>query len=134
VLEFGQYKLIDGVPDPGSILRFGWGRAVDGKKRPVSLILRTLIDPAFQEIDLVSRQFLVGAGGRHLQIGISGEDPVDQFAGSRFSRHDRDLARFRGLCRGLFQIESQPRLSLVFIRAVALKTIVRQDRPDVAIE
>ncbi len=62
-------------------------------------------------------------------MGIVRVDPLDQFARVRVIRDDRT-----GLDRVVAHVESQLGLSFVGILPMAIEAVLRQDRPDVAIE
>ena len=103
-------------------------------ERPVRLVLGPLLDPALEQFDLPSRQRLAAVHWRHLFARVSGPDPASQLTLTELPRHEGDATRSQ-LRLGVFgHIQPQPRLSCLLIRPMTGKTIVRQDRPDVAIE
>ena len=98
------------------------------------LVLGPLFDPAFEQLDLPRRQRLATLGGRHLIGRISGLDPASQLTLTELPRHERRDSGSQ-LRLGVFgHIQPQPRLPRLLIGAVTGKTVVRQNRPDVAIE
>ncbi len=62
-------------------------------------------------------------------MGIVGVDPLDQLAGVGVIGDDRT-----GLDRGVSHVEPQLGLSFIGILPMAIEAVLRQDRPDVAIE
>ena len=90
--------------------------------------LRPLLDPTRQRRDLLRRELLVGIRGRHTIGRVLARDARDELTLPRLARNDGDLLR------DVLLIQSQFALSILPVRAVALKAPVRQDRPDVAIE
>ena len=97
--------------------------------RPVLLILRALGDPTFENFFLLSGEFLVRIGRRHQLVFIGAEDPFDQIAFIRLARHEGVL-----LQSGLTHIEPQFRLAMAWVVAVAVETVVREDRPHITVE
>ena len=74
-------------------------------------------------------QAVVGLGRRHLLFRVVAENPANEFAGlglARLERADRE--------GNVALIQSQLGLALILIRAVAPKTILRKNRPDLAVE
>ena len=96
---------------------------------PVLLILRALGDPAFENFFLLSGEFLVRIGRRHQFVFIGAEDPLDQIAFIRLARHEGVL-----LHSGLTHIEPQFRLAMASVVAMAVETVVREDRPHITVE
>ena len=93
------------------------------------LILRTLCDPALENLFLPRRQLLVRVGWRHQFVRIVRQDPFHQFALLRLLGHDGP-SRYRFVA----QIETQVRLAVLGVRAVTKEAVVGKDRPYVAIE
>ena len=65
--------------------------------------------------------------------GVLGRDPAVELAGLEVAGHDRAAAVAIGLGRRLL-IEPQVGLALAGVGPVALVAVVREDRPDVAVE
>ena len=98
------------------------------------LILRAFRDPLLQRRDFRRRERAEFCfGRRHHFIAIGARHTHEQFTFVRLPRHDRTdaIPLFQ---RILAHIEPHPRVALFRIGAVALKTFLRKDRADVAIE
>jgi len=89
-------------------------------------------DPVAERVDLGRRELLARFARRHGDVGITGRESRDQFTLCRLARHDRALAAFELGDRRLELVEPQAGLPRCVVRAVALKAVARQDRPDVA--
>jgi hypothetical protein len=100
----------------------------------MSIVLRSLFDPATQNINLCRRQDFSGLCGRHVQVCIGRGDSFQQFAVIRVVGHNRSRPGLGWFHRGAALIQTQPGGSMSIIRTVTLKTVLRQDRPDIAIE
>ena len=96
---------------------------------PVRGVCGPLGDPAFQDRLLLGRQPPIRLRRRHQLAGILRVDPLDQLARLGIVRDDR-----AGLDRRVSDVESQLGLSLVGVLPVAIEAVLREDRPDVAIE
>ena len=129
-----QNELVDGVTNPVFMIYGRWDRPLNGQKCPVPLIFGPLGNPLFQEFNLPGRQFFAGTRWRHLQIFVAGDDASHQFTGLGLCRNDRRPSRLTRFHRGVFQIQSQACLTLVLIRAMTLKAVIRKNRPDISIE
>ena len=70
----------------------------------------------------------VGIGGRHLLLGVGGEESLDQLAGGGIARDDGFFLEGGGAL-----VEAQFGLSLVGVLPVAVEAIFRENRADVAI-
>ena len=94
---------------------------------------RPLFDPATDEIDLVPSQLLAGPGRRHtLSLGVSA-DASQESAFAWILRCDHPIAAAVG--KDSFpSIQPQVYLALSLIGAMASETVIRQDRPNVAVE
>ena len=86
-----------------------------------------------QHLDLLRRQLAIRLRRRHPLLGIGAGDPPDQFALAAFARDDDGLAIFDAE-RPFLGVEPKLRLARLLVRAVALITVVRKDRQDVAAE
>ena len=93
------------------------------------LIFRALGDPAFEQFLLRGGERAIRLGRRHQLVGVGGKDVLHQLALLRFARHERlRLQRLRA------HIQPQVGLALIRVLAVAVKAVLGQDRPDVAVE
>ena len=127
VIERLEDEGIDGVGRGGR--HGGDGRTLGCDESPVRLIFGAFRDPAFQDLLLRPGQAVVGLGRRHLLFRVVAENPANEFAGlglARLERADRE--------GNVALIQSQLGLALILIRAVAPKTILRKNRPDLAVE
>ena len=88
---------------------------------------RTLADPAHEYLLLLCCQRSMGVGRRHPFILGGREDADDEVALIRIARedHPRFLLPLGG-------VEPQPPLARGGVLSVAMKTIVREDRPHIA--
>ena len=96
---------------------------------PMVLILRSFGDPTLEELLLFRSQLLVRFGRRHDLFRIGQEQPLHQFA-------RRGVAGDEGLLlqRVLPDVQAQLGLAVARVVAVAIEAVVREDRPDVAVE
>ena len=101
---------------------------------PVSLVFGALLDPTFDERDLILREHLVELGGRHVIVGVFREESLHHFALFRMSGQDGRLAGFAAFAGGVQGVQAQLALHLVLVRPVAGVAGVGEDRPDVAVE
>src|SRR5262245_29537185 len=92
------------------------------------LVGRALGDPLPQNRNLIGRELLVRFRGRHLLLGVGGGEALERFALFGLAGDER-IAAIR-----LGDIKSQFRLARLFVGAVALETVVRENRPYVAVE
>ncbi len=99
------------------------------------LVLGPVFDPLRQDRNLFRRQRFVRLDRRHPVFFVRGRDPIDQFTRGRIARHDRIVpGPVRELSQCCFRrIEPQPGSKPFLVRAVALETILGQDRPDVPV-
>jgi len=93
------------------------------------LILRAGSNPAFEQVFLFLRQDFVCLGRRHQVIRVRCGDPVNQRTCLRLARNDCLLLQGR-----LADVQPQVGLAGLGIRAVTLKTVLRQNRLNVAVE
>ena len=107
----------------------------DRHERPVRLVQRSLGDPPLEQIDLfVGESADLGFRRRHHRIGIGRGDSCNQFARGNILRHDRPRAAVE-LTRSLLgDVEPQAGLPVATVGTVAGKTVVGEDRPNVAVE
>ena len=104
-------------------------------ERPVRGILGPARHPALQQFDLTRGERLVlPFERRHPSRLVGAGHSLDEFARLNLARHDGNGSRLGSLGRGTALIQPQPRLPFLLIRPVTGKTVVRQDRPDVAVE
>ena len=130
-----RHKMIDGILRPAP-LRPGqrWQRMPNRRlERPVLVVLRPLRDPALQEVDLLRRQIAVRLRRRHLRVRVGRSDSREQFALGQVCRINRRHAVI-DLSGPFARVEPQAGLALGRIRPVALKTVLGENRPNVAIE
>ena len=126
-------ETIDGVARPRFLLYRRRPDASRRNERPVRFVLRPLLDPPSKRFFLRRSDRLVRLGRRHLHVFVGGVDPPPHFRLAWLPGHDRshaDTLRRRSLER----IQPPPALTILRIEAVAIKTVVCQDRPNVAIE
>ncbi len=90
-------------------------------------------DPRFEEVDLLGGEMASGGGGRHLIVGVGGDDAFEDGAFVRVFGVD-GIATFDGrFCAG-FGVESQVGFPLLCVGAVAMEAVIGEDGADVAIE
>ena len=128
-----QKKAVNLVPDPARVTdsrQFG----LDGNDiGPVLRIGGPLSNPLGQQVNFLSGEFLARVKRWHGIVRVATGDACDQLTVIRFARHDRSMSvEIPG--RALRRVDTQFGLSLGVVRAVALVALVRQDRPNVAIE
>src|SRR5438876_101266 len=95
--------------------------------------LRALANPLLDESDLAGSRVVERLWRRHQVVRIQGRDSAKQFALGALSRNDHGLAVFDSK-RAFLGVEPQFPFARLFIRAVALETVIRKDREDVAAE
>ena len=102
----------------------------------MSLVVRTFIDPSSQQFDLVFRQPVIRIERRHPIIGIVRIDADPEFAFLALPINDG--VTILGFSQGNLgrpgSMQLQARFDLFLVRPVTGKTIVREDRTDIAIE
>ena len=128
-LEFLEHESIDLGSQPCRLLherRRGPRRRYKG---PVRLVGRPLPNPAVEESPLVVGQPAIGLRRRHDHVGVGRVNPLEERARPNLAGHNRPC---RNGC--LPHIQPQVRLPLVAILTVAIKAVLRQDRPDIAVE
>ncbi len=92
-------------------------------------VLGTFVNPSLEQLALLDGNFAIRFWRRHLLLGIRRVDARDELALGGFARrnHSRLESSFR-------EIQPQVRLTFPSILTVAVKTVLRQNRPDIAIE
>src|SRR5262249_46034881 len=97
------------------------------------LILRSARDPLFQQILLFCRENLVRLGWRHDVIRVRCVNPANELALLWLAGDNCRLAVFARKDSVFKSIKPQIGFARGGIRAVARKTVLRKNRPDVAI-
>ena len=93
----------------------------------------TLLDPQIENAYFFRRQRSVTIRRRHLVAFVGTVDARVQFARFQFARHDREVTA--QICKQIFFAVGPEIGILVFgIRAMAMKTLVRQDWADLVAE
>src|SRR5262249_62118556 len=82
---------VDAVAHPAGVLDPWRGQAARRKEGPVFLPLRPLLDPAPDQLDLLSGQLATGAGGRHALGRALGGDAQGQFGLGRVAGNKRTV-------------------------------------------
>jgi hypothetical protein len=100
----------------------------------MSLVLRSLFDPAAKDVNLFRREHFPCFCGRHVQVCVGRGHSLQQFTVIRIIGHNRSRAGFGGLHCSVSLIQTQSRGSMSIIGAVTLKTILRKYRLHIAIE
>ncbi len=98
------------------------------------LPLGPLLNPALQRLDLSVCQLPPGIDRRHTESFILCADAAVELAARRVAGYNRATAVAEIRPCALFEIESQLRLAIRFVRAVTGKAGVGQDGADVSIE
>ena len=93
------------------------------------MILGTLFNPFPDQSDLLVTQWLIRLLRRHYRIVIRRQNPFDDQAFVRFSRHDG-----LGGDRLFPLIQSQVSLSRELVETMTGKTSVRKDWPNIAVK
>jgi hypothetical protein len=89
------------------------------------------LDPSVDALDLIGHQSIVNFRRRHAFRVIVSSDPTQQLAGLRFSCDD-DPWRLFVAEYSITQVEPQIAFSLFRVWPVALETLFRKDRADIA--
>ena len=90
-------------------------------------------DPAADEFDLGRRHLAIGLGRRHLLVGVMRQQTLQDLALLRLAGDDRGDA-FVGLDRVIADVKPQAGLAVLRVLTVAVEAVLREDRPDVAVE
>ncbi len=130
--QTSQHEEIQSVPRPGPIADAGERRTLGLEERPVFGIRRTLVDPALERRDLRECQRVAALHGRHAFAFILGRNARDQQALAGRAGHEGRAALARQNGR-LAAVQAQLGGAMAFILAVTGKTVLRQDRPNVAV-
>ena len=133
-VEFRQNEAVHRVPNGGLGAHRGRFHFAHRLERPVTLILGALGNPLFEHLDLrLGGARLFALGRRHHLVFVVRKHPLDQRALIGFSgKHGfvaPEVARCPFKC-----VQAQIGLPLFFVRPVALKTGVREDRSDFFVE
>ena len=105
------------------------GRFYRGLVGPVLLVRGAFVDPASEQRLLRRSERLVRLRRRHHEFGSGGPDPLDERAAGRLAGHDGAGRHGR-----LAVVKPQVGLPMTGVGSMAVKTVVRQERPDVAVE
>ena len=96
---------------------------------PVLRIVRALADPPLQRLLLRGRKAAVRLRRRHEVVAVVGIDSRDELTRVRISRH-----KSLHLQRHFANVQPQVGLAFVRVLPVAVKAVLRKNRPDIAIE
>ena len=115
-------------------------RHADGRDRqlhgrcecPVGFVVRPVLDPLLEGVDLPCRKGFLVTRGRHDFIGVRGCNAADEFTLLKFSWHNGGCSRFATLKCRIALIESQAAFPLLFIGSVTLGAVLGQNRLHVA--
>ena len=131
-LEPGQYKVIDRVLHPFTIVhrRHAWSHR--RHERPVPGVGGTPVNPFADGLNLLRGQLVSAVRRRHDVVLVGRHQAGVQFTLAAFSGHDRRHALSLGQ-RSLADVQPQARLPGFLVRSVAGKTVARQNRADVAV-
>ena len=102
----------------------------------MSFVLRSLCDPAPEQIPLLRGKFEPARGRRHLHTRILGVDPPPQLALIQMSGDDCKLVLVRTTSceRASSLVQPQLGLACLFVRAMALETGIGENGSDLEIE
>ena len=95
---------------------------------PVLFVFRALGDPSLENLLLRGGQRTVRIRRRHHLVGVGRRQTFDELARSGVAGHEGFL-----LQRGVADVEAQLGLALVAVRAVAVETVLGQNRTDVLV-
>jgi len=95
----------------------------------VRLIFCARLNPAFQQLHLISGQLAVGMGRRHLLLRIIRAEPFKKRTLGGIMRRDG-----AGSDRALPHIQPQIGHPSFRILSMAMKAVFRQNGPDIAVE
>ena len=129
--ERSRQESVDRVAAGGDGRHGGFRRNLEG---PVSLVFGALLDPAFDEGDLVLGEHLMEFRRGHVIVRVVGAQALHHFAGFRFAGDDGGFAGLTSLAGGLKGIETELTLDLVLVGPVAGEASIREDRADVSVE
>ena len=132
-LKFRQDIPIKGLTSPRGVAEFGRRGFLGRYERPMLLVGGALGDPAADEFDLRRRHLAVRFRRRHLVVRVMRQQALEDFALLWVSRHDCEAAVVFHQGFGA-DIQTELRLAVFRILAVAEETVLREDRTDVAVE
>ena len=133
LLQSGQNEVINRRATPVRRLDRRQCGALWRDEGPVLLPGRPLFDPPFKNIDLLGRQLAGELGGWHAFDIVGAGDPLKQLAVRQVGRDNRAAAVMVGPGTR-FGVQAQFRLALLLVGAVALKAVIGQDGPHIAVE
>ena len=133
LLQPGEDEMVDGVDRPLLVAQLGQLGLLGRDEGPMALVLRPLLDPTGQGINLRRRQAFAAAVGRHPASG-SARDSAHEGAGARLAGNDGGVARFQSGVGAFRRVQSQSRHALLVVETMTGEAVVRQDRTDVAIK
>ena len=129
-LEPFEHEGVDWIPDP-VLIGHDRKRGASGRhERPVLLPCRSLFDPSLDDRHIPAAERLTAL--RHPPGGGGQTDTAEHLAVARVSRNDSQAVVGQRVLGDLFSIE--PQAGHLLRRPVTDVAIVRQDRPDVAVE
>jgi len=137
LLQLAHDEAIDRASVPRRVADLRLLGVLRRDERPVPLVLRALVDPPADRVDLLGRQrTLVRALRRHAFVYVLGRQPIPDRALGERPRLDRlhALASPIGALGTVGAVETQVGLAHVLGGAVALEALVGEDRPDVTVE
>jgi len=125
-------EAVDGVLK--ACLRRRRFRTRDRLERPMPLVDRTFLDPAFDDGALRGGEGrLVGVRRRHDLVLVRTNNALPELRGLNVARHDRAHALAIGVGRLGF-VEAEPGLPVRGVGAVARETILGENRADLLVE
>ncbi|MEZ6068337.1 MAG: hypothetical protein R3B90_22075 [Planctomycetaceae bacterium] len=125
-LEPTEDESIDRITDPVGRLDLGNLRGGRRRERPVTLKLRSLLEPAAEGRDIGGLEFLVRVGRGHHLFRVDRRDPLPAFTVVQ-TRCERVANAFLG-------VETQVGLAVPVVWAVTEEALRREDRPNVTVE
>ena len=134
LLQPVQNEIVDGIAYPGRIGDLGGIGPLGRLERPMFLPRRSLLDPLLQQRDLPLGKLAPGGDGRYPALLVGGGDALDHGAFFQVARENRAVAVAEILLGRLFHVEVEHGGAMGLVRAMAREAVLRQDRPDVAIE
>ena len=134
LLQPRSHKCVDRVPRPLGILNLRKRRTLRRLIGPVLLPFRPRTDPLPNRLDLFRGQALARLGRRHEILRFRRNHPLIHQTLLRRTRLDRMLVIPVGLECIRLQIQTQSGFSLLLVRPMTGKTIVRENRQDIPAE
>ena len=130
-----DHECIDRMPGSGRLTPdFRHHRLHRRLERPMLLVRRTLLDPAFDRLLLRGGQLLVRLRRRHHLVLVVTENAQPHLALRQVAGLDRNHPVFARLIRALRRVEAQLRFAMFGVDPVAGEAVVRKDRPNIAVE